>query len=106
MGHAVYSAPQLKGMQEIITLLVFAVFSIWYLDEQIEWNPIAGFILIIGAAIFIFWNKKLSAIRRAATSSTHANIFTSRIRFDASHETHIRLCKAGDIGDHDRHIGL
>jgi len=55
MGHAVYTAPQLKGMQEIITLLVFAGFSIWYLGEQIKWNHIAGFVLIIAAAMLIFW---------------------------------------------------
>lgn len=55
MGHLVYSAPQLKGMQEIITLVVFAAFSIGYLDEQIKWNHIAGFVLIIAAAVLIFW---------------------------------------------------
>lgn len=55
MGHAVYTAPQLKGMQEIITLVVFAGFSIWYLGEQIKWNHIAGFVLIVAATILIFW---------------------------------------------------
>jgi len=55
MGHAVYSAPQLKGMQEIITLLIFAGFSIWYLGEQIKWNHIAGFAVIVAAAILFFW---------------------------------------------------
>jgi uncharacterized protein len=55
MGHVVYSAPQLKGLQEIITLLVFAGFSTWYLDEQIKWNHIAGFTLIVAATILIFW---------------------------------------------------
>jgi uncharacterized protein (DUF486 family) len=53
-GHAVYSAPQLKGMQEIITLIVFGAFSIWYLDEPIRWNHIAGFALIVVAAFLIF----------------------------------------------------
>ncbi len=53
-GHAVYSAPQLKGMQEIITLIVFAVFSIWYLGEPIRWNHVAGFALIVVAAFLIF----------------------------------------------------
>jgi uncharacterized protein (DUF486 family) len=54
LGHAVYSAPQLKGIQEILTLLVFAGFSIWYLGEAIKWNHIAGFVLIIAAAFLIF----------------------------------------------------
>ena len=55
MGSAVYSAPQLKGMQEIITLVVFAGFSTWYLGEQIKWNHVAGFVLIVAAAVLIFW---------------------------------------------------
>jgi hypothetical protein len=54
LGHAVYSAPQLKGMQEIITLLVFAGFSVWYLGESIKWNHVAGFVLIVAAAFLIF----------------------------------------------------
>ena len=53
-GHAVYSAPQLKGMQEVITLLVFAGFSTWYLDEPLKWNHVAGFALIVVAAWLIF----------------------------------------------------
>ena len=39
IGSAVYSAPQLKGMQEVITLLVFAWFSAWYLGEP-EMEPL------------------------------------------------------------------
>ena len=54
MGYAVYSAPQLKGMQEIITLLVFAFFSVWYLGQPIRWNHVAGFVLIVFAAFLIF----------------------------------------------------
>ncbi|MBT2745892.1 MULTISPECIES: DMT family protein [unclassified Lysobacter] len=54
MGSAVYSAPQLKGMQEVITLLVFAGFSVWYLGEPLKWNHWAGFALIVVAAWLIF----------------------------------------------------
>jgi len=53
-GHAVYSAPQLKGMQEVITLIVFAGFSTAYLGEPLKWNHWAGFALIIAAAWLIF----------------------------------------------------
>ena len=53
-GHAVYSAPQLKGMQEVITLLVFAGFSATYLGEPLKWNHWAGFGLIVVAAWLIF----------------------------------------------------
>ena len=54
MGHAVYSAAQLKTIQEILTLVVFVVFSVTYLGESIRWNHLAGFALIIAAAFLIF----------------------------------------------------
>ena len=54
IGSAVYSAPQLKGMQEAITLLVFAGFSVWYLGQPLKWNHWAGFGLILVAAWLIF----------------------------------------------------
>lgn len=54
IGSAVYSAPQLKGMQEVLTLLVFAGFSTWYLDQPLKWNHWAGFSLIVVAAWLIF----------------------------------------------------
>ena len=54
MGAAIYSAPQLKGMQEVITLLVFAGFSAWYLGQPLKWNHWAGFALIAVAAWLIF----------------------------------------------------
>ena len=53
-GNAVYSATQLKIMQEIITLLVFAVFSITYLGEAIKWNHIAAFGCLVAAGFFAF----------------------------------------------------
>lgn len=53
-GSAVYSAPQLKGMQEVITLMVFAGFSTWYLGQPLKWNHWAGFGLIVMAAWLIF----------------------------------------------------
>ena len=53
-GSSYYSAPQLKGMQEVITLLVFAVFSSTYLDQSLKWNHWAGFALIAVAAWLIF----------------------------------------------------
>lgn len=54
MGHGYFSAAQLKGLQEIITLSVFAVFAIWYLGEPLKWNHLAGFTLIVIAAFLIF----------------------------------------------------
>ena len=54
IGSYVYSAAQLKTIQEIITLVVFSFFSVLYLKEEIRWNYLVGFILIVFAAFFIF----------------------------------------------------
>lgn len=54
IGHAVYSAAELKTMQEIITLIVFAVFSITILKEPLGWNHAAGFACLVAAAFFVF----------------------------------------------------
>ena len=53
-GHAVYSAAQLKTMQEVITLVVFAAFSVLYLKEPFGWNHALGFTLIACGAFFVF----------------------------------------------------
>ncbi|MFN3959594.1 MAG: DMT family protein [Parvularculaceae bacterium] len=54
IGHAVYSAAQLKTIQEVITLVVFAVFSVIYLKEQLTINHAIGFCLIALGAWFVF----------------------------------------------------
>ena len=54
IGHAVYSAAELKTIQEVITLTVFVVFSVLYLKEGITWNHAAGFALIAAGAALIF----------------------------------------------------
>ena len=53
-GHQVYSAAQLKTMQEVITLAVFAAFSVTYLGESLHWNHAVGFGLIALGAWFVF----------------------------------------------------
>jgi len=53
-GSAVYSAAQLKTMQEVITLIVFAGFSVLYLKQPLGWNHALGFGLIALGAFFIF----------------------------------------------------
>jgi len=53
-GSAVYSTAQLKTIQEIVTLLVFAAFSILYLKEPMTWNYAIGFALVGAGAYFIF----------------------------------------------------
>ncbi|MGO4851397.1 DMT family protein [Phaeovulum sp. W22_SRMD_FR3] len=54
IGHQVYSAAELKVIQEVITLSVFMIFSVTYLGERITMNHIVGFGLICAGAFFIF----------------------------------------------------
>lgn len=54
IGHYQFTAAQLKTIQEVITLVVFSVFSILYLKEPLRWNYIAGFLLIVMAVFVIF----------------------------------------------------
>ena len=55
-GHGVYSAAELKTMQEVITRAVFAVFSVTYLGEALKWNHLAAF-ACLGLAAFFAFNK-------------------------------------------------
>ena len=54
IGHYQFSAAQLKTIQEVITLIVFCVFSVVYLKEGLKWNYIVGFLMMIGAVFFVF----------------------------------------------------
>ncbi|MBX3499309.1 MAG: DMT family protein [Alphaproteobacteria bacterium] len=54
VGHATYSAAELKTMQEVITLAVFAVFSVLYLKETLTLNHVIGFAFIALGAFFVF----------------------------------------------------
>jgi uncharacterized protein len=53
-GHGQFTAAQLKTIQEIITLVVFCIFSAVYLKEGLKWNYLVGFFFIVLAAFFIF----------------------------------------------------
>ncbi len=48
------STAKLKTIQEVITLAVFCVFSIYYMHEPLKWNYLVGFLLIAGGALFVF----------------------------------------------------
>ncbi len=65
-GSAVYSAAQLKTMQEVITLVVFAAFSVLYLKEPLGWNHGLGFALIAAGAFFIFHKWCTPSLRSEA----------------------------------------
>jgi len=54
IGSYEFSAAQLKTIQEVITLTVFAGFSVLYLKQPLRWNYAAGFVLIVAAVAVIF----------------------------------------------------
>ncbi|AXV15503.1 hypothetical protein CYG48_07210 [Neorhizobium sp. SOG26] len=54
IGYGYFNAAQLKTIQEIITLSVFVIFSVFYLGEAISWKQIIGFAFIALGAFFIF----------------------------------------------------
>ena len=54
IGSNSFTTTQLKVIQEVITLVVFAIFSILYLREPLKWNYLVGFILILLAVFFVF----------------------------------------------------
>ncbi|KAA5801557.1 DMT family protein [Alkalicaulis satelles] len=60
-GHAVYSAAELKTMQEVITLSVFVLFSWLYLNEPLGVRHLIGFGLIAAGAAVIFFKPPVAA---------------------------------------------
>lgn len=54
IGSYQYTTAQLKTIQEVITLVVFSVFSIIYLKEEFKWNYAVGFSFMIAAVFFVF----------------------------------------------------
>ncbi len=52
-----FTVGQLKVMQEVITLLVFAVFAVVWLGEKLKWNHAAAFACLVGAVAFMFADK-------------------------------------------------
>ncbi|MEI8140451.1 MAG: DMT family protein [bacterium] len=53
-GYGQFNGAQLKTIQEVITLIIFMVFSVLYLKEEFKWNYLVGFSLIIAAVFFVF----------------------------------------------------
>ena len=54
IGYGVYSAAELKTLQEVITLIIFAGFAVFWLGEKLTVNHLVGFGLIAAGAFFIF----------------------------------------------------
>lgn len=54
IGYTYFNAAELKTIQEVISLTIFMVFSVVYLNEPLKWNYLVGFALIASAVFFIF----------------------------------------------------
>ncbi|HEX8692386.1 MAG TPA: DMT family protein [Longimicrobium sp.] len=54
IGHGRFTAAELKTIQEVISLVVFAGFSVLYLREELKWNYLVGFGLIVAAVFVVF----------------------------------------------------
>ena len=78
-GSAVYTTAQLKTIQEVITLLVFAGFSVLYLKEPMTWNYAVGFALMATGRVLRFSRPALmpraTARRQAASAARDARSF-------------------------------
>ncbi len=57
LGYGQFSAGQLKVIQEVITLVVFGFFMVFFLKEELKWNHLMAFICILAAVFFIFYKK-------------------------------------------------
>ena len=62
IGYGMYSAAELKTMQEIITLIVFALFSVFWLGEKFTIYHGLGFVLIAAGAAVVFYAPKLAGV--------------------------------------------
>jgi uncharacterized protein len=54
MGYQVFSLAQLKILQEVITLVVFVPFAVWFMKEKLTWNYLGAAVCLAGAVFFIF----------------------------------------------------
>ncbi len=54
IGYHIFSLGQLKIIQEIITMIVFAGFAYWYMDKPLSWNYLYAGLCMVGAAFFMF----------------------------------------------------
>jgi len=53
-GYGRFSLPQLKVIQEVVTLLVFAVFTVIWMRERLHLNHLWAGLCLVGAVFFTF----------------------------------------------------
>lgn len=54
LGYGTYTLPQLKVLQEVITLAVFAVFAVWVMGQKLSLNHLYAGLCLLGAVFFTF----------------------------------------------------
>lgn len=54
IGYQYYSLGQLKVMQEVITMCVFALFAVFYMKEELKLDFLWAGLCLVGAAYFMF----------------------------------------------------
>lgn len=57
-----YTLGQLKVIQEVVTLIVFAVFAVTVMGEKLKWNHAAAFVCLVAAVGFVFFDKLKAAV--------------------------------------------
>ncbi|MBI3563301.1 MAG: DMT family protein [Gammaproteobacteria bacterium] len=57
LGHDVMNLGQLKILQEVVTLLVFVPFVMFYMKESLKWDYLWAGLCILGAVYFVFRDK-------------------------------------------------
>ena len=68
LGYGMFSAAQLKIIQEVISLTTFAAFSVMFLKEQLRWNYIVAFALIVAAVFFVFLGRDEGAAKEVVAA--------------------------------------
>jgi len=84
-GSAVYTTAQLKTIQEIVTLLVFAGFSIIYLKEPMTWNYVIGFRVGGGRRLL---HLSRTAVRRRPTHAVNLFMHCNNLRMESPRFRH------------------
>ncbi len=72
IGSYIFTTAQLKIIQEVITLIVFSGFSIFYLKEQLRWNYVIAFMCMIAAVFFVFLDFKNSNTNHSLSTSNQS----------------------------------
>ena len=78
IGHGQFSAPQLKIIQEAISIIVFILFSILYLRETPNWRSGLAFLLVLAAVFLAVTGRGEQPAEQTDIGSTHTSVASQR----------------------------